>query len=140
MLNRVVSSAQLAHAARRTRRRRIADRPIRGLSGLSPRATSDLLDSPQFGGVASGIVPLWKSPDFFLNRRHAIAGIRMRGQELRSAASTLRLELFKETRHLDRVVTRARHHLRSQQIGLPFGISGIFHQYGVGAKTDTQVC
>ena len=71
-----------------------------------------------------------------IDRLHAVAGIRVIAQPLRSSAASLSLDGFEHVRHLARVVARARHDLRAQQIGLPFVFATVLEE--VGAETDLR--
>src|SRR5207248_3061865 len=60
---------------------------------------------------------------FLLNRRLAVAGIRMIREELRTSRASVRLQLLEELRHLDWIVARFRHKVRTEQVCLTHKIN-----------------
>ena len=60
----------------------------------------------------------------------------MIAQELRTAATALLLDGLEHTRHLTRVVAGARHHLRTEEVGLALVLAAVLQE--VGAQPDLR--
>ena len=73
---------------------------------------------------------------FAVDGLHAVSRVRVIAQELRTAATALLLDGLEHARHLARVVAGARHHLRTEEVGLALVFAAVLQE--VGAEPDLR--
>src|ERR1051326_5141430 len=78
--------------------------------------------------------------NLFLHSLYAVAGIRVVREKLsRSGLALLCLQLFKQLRHLDRIVSSLGHDLGAVVIRLTLGGPRHFKEYGASSQSNAQL-